>query len=125
MSRFSPLFEKTFHKYEKELGIDLDRDYKDINFVVNRKWEYKSERTPFEHVQIALKRDPKLRMIFINGIYDFQAVIGQASYAAAKLEAEEGQVIVREYPAGHMPYIGAESFDLLEKDLRDFIRVSR
>lgn len=123
MARLSPLFRKGFYEYEKVLGIELKaRTYTGINFEINGKWEYRSPYTPFAHLQAALKRDPKLRILFVNGIYDFQSEIGQASYAAAKFEAEEGQVMVREYPAGHMPYVGEESSQMLERDLRAFLK---
>ena len=42
-------------------------------------------------------------------------------YAASHQQSREGQVIVKEYPSGHMPYIGEESGAQLAEDLRAFI----
>ena len=54
---------------------------------------------------------------------DMTTMIGQASYAAGQIRtAKEGQVLVKEYPSGHMAYIGKKSAKMLKEDLEAFIK---
>ena len=103
------------------LGIDLDRAYKAINFDTNMKWDYKAVRSPFISLQEALRRNPKLRVLVANGIYDLCTPMGNARYSFAHMAQEEGQVIIKDYPSGHMAYVGDVSYEMLTKDLHEFI----
>ena len=107
---------------EKELGIELKRRFVNINFNVNGMWQYNGSKTPFQHLQSALRRNKDMRLLICNGMYDLVTTVGQARYTAAHLQYEKGQVIVKEYPSGHMPYIGKESESSLVADIRAFIR---
>ncbi len=104
------------------LGIDFDRAYKAINFDTNMKWNYNAVRSPFISLQEALRRNPKLRVLVANGIYDLCTPMGNARYSFAQMAQEEGQVIIKDYPSGHMAYVGDESYEILAKDLHEFIK---
>lgn len=103
------------------LGIDLDRAYKAINFDTNMKWNYQAIRSPFISLQEALRRNPNLRVLVANGIYDLCTPMGNARYSFSQMAQEPGQVIIKDYPSGHMSYVGDESYAMLTQDLHDFI----
>ena len=54
-------------------------------------------------------------------MYDLVTTIGLARYGIAHLQQEPGQIICREYPSGHMSYVGEESQKLLTGDIRSFL----
>lgn len=78
--------------------------------------------TPFEMLQFLLNRSKKFRIFIGNGVFDLVTSVGQVAYTVSQLKYEEGQVTVREYPAGHMPYLGHHGGDALANDIRTFIR---
>ena len=43
--------------------------------------------TPLEYLRAALRRNPSLRVLLTNGVYDLVTTIGQARYAAGHLDA--------------------------------------
>lgn len=122
MGRCMPAFRGAFMKYAKTaLNIRMERPFNIINFNVNGVWNYTGVKTPFQHLQSALKRNPDLRVLFCSGMYDLVTTMGHARYAMRQLEYADGQVSAAEYPAGHMQYLGEESFRMLTTDLRNFI----
>jgi len=121
LAKLVPYFLKGLLQYEKELGIDRKDAYIYTDFVQAMGWNFSAANTPFEHLQAALDRNRQLRVFFANGVYDFRAEAGQAVYAAGKLQTEEGQVLVKNYPSGHMAYIGKESAKMFGDDLRSFL----
>lgn len=104
------------------LGIETKRKFNIINFNVNKNWPYASRYTPFEMLQFLLNRSKKFRIFIGNGVFDLVTSVGQVAYTVSQLKYEEGQVTVREYPAGHMPYLGHHGGDALANDIRTFIR---
>lgn len=121
MGVYTPAFRGAFMKLAEELGLQIDAPYQIINFNVNGTWKFDGVKTPLEYLRAALRRNPALRVLITNGVYDLVATIGQARYTAGHLDAGEGQVIVKEYPSGHMSYVGEESGRLLAADIRAFI----
>lgn len=121
LATLTPLFVKAFRAYEKELGVRIDRQFVPTDYYQAVNWIFRSEKTPFVHLQAAISRDRNMKVFFANGLYDFRSETGQAAYAAAQLKAEPGQLFVNDYPAGHMPYVGTESAHLFGTDLRNFI----
>ncbi len=112
-----------FHEIcEKELGLEMERSYRVINFNVNEEWSYSSNYTPFEMLQFLLNRSKKFRIFIGNGIFDLVTSIGQVAYTVSQLKYDPNQVVVKEYPAGHMPYLGEHGGEKLASDIRSFIR---
>lgn len=121
MGLYTPAFRGAFMKLAEELELQIDEPYRIINFNVNGMWKFDGVKTPLEYLRAALRRNPQMRVLITNGVYDLVATIGQARYTAGHLDARDGQVIVKEYPSGHMSYVGEESGRLLAADIRAFI----
>lgn len=122
MSRCMHGFLGAFHEIcEKELGLETDRLFQVINFNVNANWSYSSNYTPFEMLQFLLNRSKKFRIFIGNGVFDLVTSVGQVAYTVSQLKYDKNQVIVKEYPAGHMPYLGEHGGEELASDIRRFI----
>jgi carboxypeptidase C (cathepsin A) len=123
MGKYTPAFSGAMNTViRSELGITLDREYRAIDFAVNGKWDYSSPVSPAEALTAAMRRNEKMRVFFVSGLYDLVTHPGEVRYLTAHLNLPKDKVTVREYESGHMPYIGKESAEKLEADLRAFIR---
>ena len=122
MGRLMPAFRGAFMKYASEtLKLDTTREYKVIDFNINGVWDDCCTKTPFEHLQSALKRNRGMRVLFCSGMFDLVTTMGRVRYTVSQLKFEAGQVLISEYPSGHMQYIGEESAARLSSDIRDFV----
>ena len=122
MGKYTPAFAGAMNSALKaELGIDLDREYRAIDFMVNGMWEYACPVSPTEALTAAMRRNEKLRVFFGSGLYDLVTYPGMVRYLVNHLNLPKERVTVREYESGHMPYLGEESAAALEADLRKFI----
>lgn len=120
MGAYTPAYCGAFAEIARGLGINTETPYTAINFKVNGAWSYAGQKQPGEHLQAALRRNPSLRLLFCCGYYDFVTTCGQARYLANHLDAAPGQILLKEYASGHMPYIG-ESRAELARDLRAMV----
>lgn len=122
MGRLMPAFRGAWMKYAaNELKLDITREYKVIDFNINGVWDYQCMKTPFGHLQSALKRNRGMRVLFCSGMFDLVTTMGRVRYTVSQLEFEPGQVRISEYPSGHMQYIGEESASRFSSDVRDFV----
>lgn len=106
---------------KESLGITFQRPYKAINFDVNFKWDRKSVRSPLSSLEEVVRRNPKFRLLVANGMYDLCTPMGAARYAMSQIQSAPGQITIKDYPAGHMTYVGKESLAKLNEDIRAFI----
>lgn len=126
MGSYSAAYRGAFAKLcREELGIDLDREYSIINFNVNGGWKYDNVKSAFAYLQLAVRRNPAMKVLIGNGCYDLVTTIGQARYAADHLNAAPGQVVVKEYPSGHMGYVDNQNCEELCRDIRELIGISK
>lgn len=108
---------------KEEFQMDLKRPFSSVDFAVNGAWGHNVTVSPFESLSRCIRRNASLRVLFASGVYDLTTMIGQTSYMAGQLHtARPEQVQVREYPSGHMTYIGKESVKTLAGDFRTFIK---
>jgi carboxypeptidase C (cathepsin A) len=123
MGRYTPAFVSVMNGLKKKkLGITLNMEYISIAFEdVNSKWDYKTEQSPHKYLESAMRRNPDLKLFFASGFYDLVTVLGYVRYIVSQSEFPKERVMVKEYNAGHMLYLGEESVRALEKDLREFI----
>lgn len=122
MGKYTPVFMGALNaSLKKELGITLDREYRSIDFTVNGMWEYPCPVPPTEALTAAMRRNENLRVFFGSGVYDLVTPPGMVRYLVDHLNLPKDRVTVREYESGHMPYIGEQSAERLEADLRAFI----
>lgn len=106
---------------KESLGITFNRTYKAINFDVNGKWNYQMMRSPLSSLEEVVRRNPKFRLLVANGMYDLCTPMGAARYAMSQIRSAPGQIEIKDYPSGHMAYVGETSLAMLNEDIRTFI----
>jgi len=106
---------------KESLGITLNRPYKAINFDVNGKWNYQMMRSSLSSLEEVIRRNPKFRLLVANGMYDLCTPMGAARYAMSQIRSTPGQIEIKDYPSGHMTYVGETSLAMLNEDIRTFI----
>lgn len=127
MGTYTPSFIQAMNNIiKKDLNITFDRTYKAINFSINKVWEWENECncTPIQHLKASMRRNPHMKIFFGSGYYDLCTVMGDVRYIASQICMPMERVIVKEYPSGHMPYLGEDSAKILEFDIRKFINES-
>ena len=70
---------------------------------------------------LGIETDRKFNVINFNVNKNWPYTSRCTPFTVSQLKYEEGQVTVREYPAGHMPYLGHHGGDALASDIREFI----
>lgn len=68
-----------------------------------------------------MRRNAKLRLVVGSGYYDLMTTVGNADYQFTHMALPAASVTLKNYPAGHMPYLGDDSAAKLADDLRAFI----
>lgn len=121
MGMYTPSFVGGMGLLRKELALP-EGTYKAINFAVNFGWEYQSNRSSVGSLENAMRRNPAMRLFFGTGIYDLVTVPGNVRYTLQQSNLPMDRVTSIEYESGHMPYLGEDSAEKLENDLRAFIK---
>ncbi len=106
---------------KKQLNITFERAYKSLVFDISKGWKFNYDRKPLQSLLAAMRRNRDMRVFFGSGHYDLCAVTGLARYTASHMGMTSERVIVKEYPSGHMPYLGEESVKMLADDMREFL----
>ena len=103
------------------LNITHNREYYAISKLNGYQWKKVSERPACECLARAMLRNPDMRIMFATGYYDMACQIGQARYLASHGGYPQDRVEIREYPSGHMVYLGEESAKAFAADVRTFL----
>lgn len=71
-----------------------------------------------------MKRSPGTRVFFANGYYDLTTEVGLTYYMLDHTDLPRDRVFLKEYPTGHMVYLGNSEVEKFAEDLRRFITSS-
>ena len=72
----------------------------------------------------AMSRNPNLKVLILNGLYDLATPFYGVEYSIDHLELEKdikANIIMKYFEAGHMMYIHRPSLELFKKETADFI----
>lgn len=117
-----PAFTHCFNGIWKEkLGIDTDEIYEPLSNSAGENWNFRTIKAPVKCLENAMKRNPKLQVMFGTGYFDMVTTLGYTEYLAAAHDLPSDRVKFEAYRSGHMPYLGEEPAAKLGQDLRDFI----
>jgi carboxypeptidase C (cathepsin A) len=107
------------------LGLETERDYRVVNFDVNKAWKLDTDQHIFErHVgatddlRYAMSLNPHMRILVSHGLYDLVTPYFAAERLLGhmKLNAEQrARLAIRHFPGGHMFY----TWDASRVDFRD------
>lgn len=129
MGQYVPAFVAAYADYARtDLKVTLDLPYEAIAFrAVNARWDYGSGpgvSIPFNFapdMATAMRRNPAMRLMIGTGFYDLVTPLGTAEYTVDHHGIPRGRTLMREYPSGHMTYIGAVARAMTAGDVRAFL----
>lgn len=114
-----------------ELKFESDLPYEILSFKVLPKWKYDEFQNNFvnvaETLRGAMMKNPHLKLLVANGIYDLATPFYATEYTMNHLGLRNGvekNITMTYYPAGHMMYTHKPSLKSLSADLKKFIRAS-
>jgi carboxypeptidase C (cathepsin A) len=129
----SSAFDAAFHEH---LAQDLHFEPKDAYRVFNdealRQWNWKHRAWWGEQLQLpyaagdlaeAIRQNPQLRVLSLNGYFDLATPFFQTEYDLAHMELDpslRANVQRTYYPTGHMIYLDDAALHLLKSDLVRF-----
>jgi carboxypeptidase C (cathepsin A) len=122
LTQYTPAFMAAMCGPIKEsLKITHEREYYAISGFDKVEWKRTSEKPAFECLAASMRRNSELRVLFATGYYDMACQIGQAKYLASRECYPKERIDVKEYPSGHMLYLGEDSAKTFADDVRAFI----
>ncbi|MFI8683384.1 S10 family peptidase [Brevundimonas diminuta] len=133
MTQYVPGFVGAWSDYARDvLKVETGRTYEAIAFrEVNAKWDYgfgpgvPGGRNHAVDLAVAMTRNQSLRLLVATGYYDLQTPVGEAEYTITHAGVPLDRTLFRNYPSGHMPYLGRDSREALTRDVRAFLRNDR
>jgi carboxypeptidase C (cathepsin A) len=128
MGQYVPGFVAAFHQMlHNDLKVDLDRPYGAIvwrDLLANWKWD-RAQVEPNQSfavdLAIAMRRNPRLRLLVAAGDYDLVTTPGAARRQLDQANLPAGRVTYRNYESGHMLYVG-DTAAAFSDDVRALIR---
>ncbi|MCP3732711.1 peptidase S10 [Sphingomonas sp. MG17] len=126
MGRYVPGFVASFHDMLKELKVDMPVPYGSIVWEgLNPKWNWVRAGVPAGQnfagdLAIAMRRNPRLRVLSASGYYDMVTTPNQAEKDLRGSGAAPDRVFFRNYESGHMLYLGGTA-RLFADDVRAFV----
>ena len=118
-----PAFTHCYYGVVKEaLGITTDRDYQYTNLEMNENWKFDSPQNPIHFVENAMRKNQKMKVMFVNGYYDMLTTYSYSEYMINTFDLPLDRTWHKGYESGHMPYIGEGQSFAVGEDLRRFIK---
>ncbi|MCF0137303.1 MAG: hypothetical protein HUJ66_02950 [Oscillospiraceae bacterium] len=113
------------HYYRSFLGIELDREWLEVNFDANCQWTWTSNRSMIQHLESAMRRNPEMHTLIIGGVFDLAAGIGANKYALRHSGIDMSRILLVDLEnSGHHTDRDPESSADYAQHLRDLIKRS-
>ncbi|SOF01162.1 Carboxypeptidase C (cathepsin A) [Burkholderia sp. OK233] len=135
VSSVASAFDAALHQH---LGQDLHFTPADRYLVFNddalKQWDWKHEEWWGEHLSVpyaagdlaeAMRQNPQLRVMSVNGYFDLATPFYATEYALAHLGVDaplRANVRITYYPTGHMIYLDDAALHVLKRDLASFYK---
>lgn len=128
MGRYVPGFVAAFHQMLADvLKVDMKLPYHSIRWEgLNFVWNYDRRIGPpvaggyAGELAIAMRRNPKLRLLVAAGYYDMVTTPAAAEYAVRQGNIPADRTSFRNYESGHMLYLG-DTAGAFADDVRAFV----
>ncbi len=129
MGQYSPGFVAAFNQYlHDDLHVRLNLPYKAVSFNdVEGQWDYGDgpgvplNKNFAPDMAAAMRRNPALSLMVGSGLYDLVTTVGDADYTLSHAGIALDRVELRQYPSGHMAYLGKAARQQLAADARAFV----
>ncbi len=91
----------------------------------NKRWGTQAAINTGIDMAQAMSRDPSMKVLILNGIYDMATVFYGVEHSINHLgltKEIKDNIIMKYYEAGHMMYTHQPSLEKFKKDVADFIK---
>jgi len=130
MGQYVPGYLGAWSEYaRKDLGLSTTAPYRAIEFrAINSRWNWgqgpgvASTQNYAEDLAVAMRRNPSLKLLVGEGVYDLVTTPGKADYTISHAGINPARVTYTHYAAGHMSYLGSENRIAVATDLRRFLQ---
>ncbi len=122
MDKYAPIFYAVMNgTIAKRLGIKLERSYTPSKNIYPQ-WKIECEGgTTGQRLSSAMNMTFGMRCFFVNGYYDMCTEGSPVHYVLNHCGLPKDRCIFKNYPSGHMVYIGEDNVRELSADIRKFI----
>jgi carboxypeptidase C (cathepsin A) len=106
---------------ERELHFPTHRQYYSIDFIANSKWTYIPHFDTVAAVSAAMKAQPRLRLMWVQGMYDLTCPAYLARYTINQDGIPASRLTAVLLPGPHSAYTSRETMPIFAAALRSFI----
>lgn len=106
---------------KRELHFPAKQEYYSINFIANSKWSYDHGFDPVAAVGAAMKAQPDLRLMWVQGMYDLTCPAYLARYTIDQDGIPSGRLTALLLPGPHSAYTAPGALPLFTSALRKFV----
>jgi len=104
-----------------ELHFATDEQYYSINFIANSKWKYDRDFDPVAAVGAAMRAQPALRLMWVQGLYDLTCPAALARYTIDQDRIPATRLTALLLPGPHSAYTTAATLPIFAAALRRFV----
>jgi carboxypeptidase C (cathepsin A) len=106
---------------ERELHFPTGEEYYSIDFIANSQWKYQREFDPVAAVSAAMKIQPQLRLMWIQGLYDLTCPAYLARYTIDQDGIPPARLTTLLLPGPHSSYTADGTLVPFVTALRSFV----
>ncbi|MGE0812736.1 MAG: peptidase S10 [Vicinamibacterales bacterium] len=110
--------------FTQELGVAAETPYVPLNLEVNGRWHMdrpEALQDPLGLVGAAMRRDRRLRVFWVAGLYDLTTPLASGRYLLDRAGIPPGRVTTLAAPTGHMPYDGDAALERFTDAVARFV----
>lgn len=129
MAAIRPPYTAVFNDYVRtQLGYKTDAPYFILGGGIKNPWDW-GGKTGYpdtsESLRSAFAKNPYMKVFVASGLYDLATPYFAARYTLSHMGLDSslrGNIVTREYEAGHMMYIHGPSLTRLQEDVAAFLQ---
>jgi hypothetical protein len=106
---------------EHELHFRSTEEYYSINFIANSQWSYDRDFDPVAAVSAAMKAQPALRLMWVQGLYDLTCPADLARYTIDQDGVPAARLTAVVLPGPHSAYTTPDTLPIFTSALRQFV----
>ncbi len=106
---------------EQQLHFPTTQEYYSINFIANSQWAYDHDFDPVAAVSDAMKAQPDLRLMWVQGLYDLTCPADLARYTINQDGIPANRLTALLLPGPHSAYTAPDTMPMFTAALRKFV----
>jgi carboxypeptidase C (cathepsin A) len=106
---------------QQELHFPTTEQYYSINFIANSQWSYDRDFDPVAAVSAAMKAQPGLRLMWVQGLYDLTCPADLARYTIDQDGIPTPRLTAVLLPGPHSAYTTPDTLPIFTAALRQFV----